>query len=142
AGVLMASPWRLDGKVALVTGSTRGIGWATAELLAEQGATVIVNGLSNPELVRERAAELSERFGSPAFGLAYDVSDSRQVQQAFHTTLKEHKRLDIVVNNAGVLSDAYLGMIPDETIEQVLAVNTRSVILHLQQASRLMRRAK
>ncbi|MBI1353744.1 MAG: SDR family oxidoreductase [Acidobacteria bacterium] len=138
----MASPWRLDGKVALVTGSTRGIGWSTAELLAEQGATVIINGLSNPDLVADRARELTDRFGGEAFGLPYDVADSKQVQQAFQAIFKQHKRLDILVNNAGVLSDAFLGMIPDETIEQVLAVNTRSVLLHLQQASRLMRRAK
>ena len=68
----------LSGKVALVTGSTRGIGWHTARLLAEHGATVIVNGRSDADAVKARVHELETSYDRPAAGLVCDAGRPRR----------------------------------------------------------------
>jgi 3-oxoacyl-[acyl-carrier protein] reductase len=116
--------------VALVTGSTRGIGLAAARRLAEDGFTVVVNG-TDESAARDRAQEL----GGEA--LAFDVSDPAAVQSAVRELFKRHKRLDVLVNNAGILEDALLGMIkPDRTF----AVNAMGVLNTMQASARLMAR--
>ncbi len=131
---------RLDGKVAYITGSTRGIGWATAKALAKAGATVILNGSSDQSLLDSRVSELEERFGVEARGLLCDVADSSAVKSCYQAIFREFKRLDILVNNAGVLNDALLGMITDENIRTTIGINTVGVINNLQGAARLMSR--
>ncbi|HEY8584415.1 MAG TPA: SDR family NAD(P)-dependent oxidoreductase [Capillimicrobium sp.] len=116
--------------VALVTGSTRGIGLAAARRLAEDGFTVLVNG-TDAQAAEARAAEL----GGEA--LPFDVSDADAVDAAVRAIFARHKRLDVLVNNAGVLEDALLGMIkPDRTF----AVNTMGVLNTMQASARLMAR--
>ncbi len=116
--------------IALVTGSTRGIGWAAAQRLAQDGYTVVVNG-TDEAAARARADEL----GGDA--LAFDVSDPAAVDAALRQLFQRHKRLDALVNNAGVLDDALLGMIkPDRTF----AVNTLGVLNTMQAAARLLAR--
>jgi 3-oxoacyl-[acyl-carrier protein] reductase len=116
--------------IALVTGSTRGIGLAAARRLAEDGFTVVVNG-TDEAAARERAAEL----GGDA--LPFDVADAAAVQAAVRELFKRHKRLDVLVNNAGVLEDALLGMIkPDRTF----AINAMGVLNTMQASARLMAR--
>jgi 3-oxoacyl-[acyl-carrier protein] reductase len=129
----------IDGRVAFVTGSTRGIGWATAQLLAERGATVIVNG-TNAELVEARTNELTGRHDRPAGGIRCDVSKPDEIRQAYQTIFKEHRRLDVLVNNAGILDDALIGMVSDETVSRTFEINTFGAIHHLQSAARLMKR--
>jgi 3-oxoacyl-[acyl-carrier protein] reductase len=136
----MALPLLLEGKIALVTGSTRGIGWATARALAGQGATVIVNGRSNAGLVDERAAELAAEFGVPTVGFCFDVADAGAVKDCYQQIFKRFRRLDVLVNNAGILQDALLGMVSDDVIQRTLAVNLSGAIHNLQEASRLMSR--
>ncbi len=130
----------LEGKIALITGSTRGIGWATAEAFAEQGATVIVNGRASREAVDARAAELRERFGAAATGICADVSEAAAVKGCYQEIFRQYKRLDVLVNNAGIMQDALLGMIPEPLIRKSLDVNLLGSMLHLQEASRLMGR--
>jgi 3-oxoacyl-[acyl-carrier protein] reductase len=116
--------------IALVTGSTRGIGLAAARRLAADGFTVVVNG-TDEAAARERADEL----GGDA--LAFDVSDPAAVDAALRELFRRHKRLDALVNNAGVLDDALLGMIkPDRTF----AVNAMGVLNTMQSAARLLAR--
>lgn len=126
----------LEGKVALITGSTRGIGWSAAKLLAERGATVVLNGTDEQRL-KERADELGEQHT----GLAFDVADDASVSAAMKQIFSAHHRLDVLVNNAGVLDDALLGMIGKDAIQRTFAVNAVGVINVLQAAVRLMRRA-
>src|SRR4051812_9347706 len=114
----MESMLTLQGKVALVTGSTRGIGWASARLLAEQGATVLVNGLANSELLQQRVATLKADFSGEAEGLAFDVGDPNAVKDAYAAIFKKFKRLDILVNNAGILEDSLLGMVTPQNFEK------------------------
>ncbi|BCY10574.1 SDR family NAD(P)-dependent oxidoreductase [Actinoplanes sp. L3-i22] len=130
----------LSGRVALVTGSTRGIGWRTAQLLAAHRATVIVNGHTDAAAVTARAGELETTYGRPASGVVCDVTDPAGIRRAYQLIFKEHGRLDVLVNNAGILDDALLGMVSDEMIERSFQVNTFGAIHHLQAAARLMQR--
>jgi 3-oxoacyl-[acyl-carrier protein] reductase len=129
----------LTGRVAFVTGSTRGIGWATAQLLAERGATVIVNG-TDPDLVEARTKELTSRHGRPADGIRCDASQPSEIRAAYQSIFKGHGRLDVLVNNAGILEDALIGMVSDETVTRTFEINTFGAIHHLQGAGRLMKR--
>ena len=138
----MALTLRLDGKIALVTGSTRGIGWAAARALAEAGASVVLNGTHDADLLEERVQVLQKDFSVPCAGFPGSVTDSASVKQCYGMIFSRFKRLDILVNNAGVLADALLGMIPCETIEKVLTTNLSGSIYHLQEASRLIGRNK
>lgn len=130
----------LTGRVALVTGATRGIGWRTAEILAEHGATVIVHGRSET-VVDARVAELVGRGGGAHSGVAADLVDRAQAAGIVRTVFQTHQRLDILVNNAGVLDDALIGMVTDEAIQRTLAINTVAPMHLTQGAARLMRRA-
>lgn len=116
--------------IALVTGSTRGIGLAAARELAADGFTVVVNG-TDAAAAEQRAREL----GGEA--LAFDVADESAVQAAVREVFKRHKRLDVLVNNAGVLDDALLGMIRPE---RTFAVNALGVLNTMQACARLMAR--
>src|SRR5918997_5100113 len=109
-------------KVVVVTGGTRGIGRATAELLAEAGATVVVTGRDENGAAKA-AAEIAEAHGVPAMGLGFDVADFAAVGEAFKAIAKEQGRIDGLVANAGVLEDALVGMITPELVERMLSIN-------------------
>ncbi|WP_142848932.1 SDR family NAD(P)-dependent oxidoreductase [Telmatospirillum sp. J64-1] len=136
----MASTRPLEGKVALVTGASRGIGWATARLLAERGASVIVNGMEMSEALEAKAEALSAEFGTPCIALAADLAEPDQVKAMYKQVFTRFRRLDLMVNNAGILGDALIGMISDDMIDRVLRVNLHGGLHSLQQAARLMRR--
>lgn len=130
----------LDGRVALVTGASRGIGWAIARTFAENGAHVVLNGRSDAESLRARAAELTEFRGRTCIACPADVGDAAQVAQMYRDIFQQFRRLDVLVNNAGILGDSLLGMISEELIEQVLATNVAGTLRSLQGAVRLMAR--
>ncbi len=130
----------LKDKVAFITGSTRGIGWATAKVFAQQGAKLIINGHSDQNLLDQRVAEIKNTYGVECTGILCDVSDTPALKTCYQDIFKLHKRLDILVNNAGILHDALLGMISSEDIERSFKVNAISVLENLQQAARLMSR--
>ena len=130
----------LKGKIAFITGSTRGIGWAIARTFASHGASVILNGVSNQERMDACAAQIRDEYGTECIGLLADVSDPASVKASYVEIFKRFKRLDIMVNNAGVLQDALIGMIPDAVIRETLQINTLGPIYHLQEAARLMSR--
>ncbi len=132
----------LKDKVAYITGSTRGIGWATAQLLAANGATVILNGHSDAEQLTARVTELAKRSGVPTNGYLCDVSDPDAVAHVYQEIFKTYHRLDVLVNNAGILQDALLGMIPRDNVERTLAVNLAGSLYNLQAAARLMTRKR
>jgi len=132
----------LEGKVCFVTGSTRGIGWAIARDFAREGGTVILNGRTPEGALEERRAQLETEFSRPVTALAGDVADATAVKSCYQEIFKRFKRLDVLVNNAGVLQDALLGMIPLTAIRSVIDTNLVGSLLHLQEAARLMGRAK
>lgn len=137
----MTHPAPLQGRVALVTGAARGIGWATAGELAARGATVVLNG-RDETVLQERAAALSDEHGVPTSSFVADASDSQAISAGYRGVHKEHGRLDILVNNAGIMEDALLGMITDDLVDRTFDTNVRGAIAHLQAAAKLMRRGK
>ncbi len=138
----MGSNFNLEGKVAFVTGSTRGMGWAEAKLLTKNGATVILNGVHSQDLLDQRIAELKKEFNVDVEGFLFDVGDFDAAQNCYNSIYKKYKRLDILVNNAGVLEDNLVGMIKKEEIQHTFGTNTTGIIYNLQFAARLMMRNK
>ncbi len=136
-----SSDLSLEGRCAFVTGGTRGIGWEVASTLAARGAAVALGG-RDPQATAERAAELARVHGVPTLALAGDLADAAIIPGLYQQIFKAWKRLDVLVNNAGILEDALLGMITPELVDRVLGINTRAAILNLQGAARLMGRAR
>lgn len=130
----------LSGKVALVTGGTRGIGLATVRALAEAGATVVLTGRDETK-AKEAAASVTDVAGTVA-ALALDVTDAKAVSTVVRGVAKEHGKLDIVVANAGVLEDALLGMVSEDLIDRMLSTNVGGTIHTVQAAARAMMRKK
>ncbi|ANN22378.1 3-oxoacyl-ACP reductase [Amycolatopsis orientalis] len=126
----------LEGKIALVTGGTRGIGLATARALAEAGATVVLTGRDEA-----KAKEAAAAAGA-ADGLALDVTDAKAVSTLVRGVAKEHGKLDIVVANAGIMEDALLGMIREELVDTTLSTNVAGTLHTVQAAARAMMRKK
>jgi 3-oxoacyl-[acyl-carrier protein] reductase len=132
----------LKGKIALVTGSTKGIGRAIARTFAEHGAAVILNGSSSQEAIESQAAGLSQEYGARVIGIQADVSDPNQVKDLYARIFKEFKRLDVLVNNAGVMQDNLLGMFSPAELGRTHGVNVFGCLYNMQYASRLMARNK
>lgn len=113
--------FRLDGKVALVTGSTRGLGRSMAEALISSGAHVVVNGRTD-DVVMGVVAELN-RDGGSASGSAFDVADRDGGARAIRTVVKRHGAIDVLVNNAGINRRAPIDEFGDGDWRRVLDVN-------------------
>lgn len=127
------------GKVALVTGASRGIGKSVALTLASLGATVALVS-RNAELLEHVAKEIIENGYPTPDIFSYSVDDLEETKKTFGYLNKKYKRLDVLVNNAGILEEKLLGMITNEHIDATYAVNVKSSIFHMQLASRLMAR--
>ncbi len=133
--------FELNQKVAIVTGGSRGIGRATAEVLAAQGAKVVIGYASNEAAAREAAAAI-ESAGGTAEIAALDVSDSAAAERVIGDVAKRHGRLDILVANAGIAIDGLLLRLKDEDLEKIWAVNLRGAIVCARTAIKSMMRAK
>lgn len=130
----------MKNKVILITGATRGIGYATAKFAALQRWTVILQGRDEKRLLKIKD-ELSG-YGATVHHLIYDVSDVAAIKNAFVWLKKNIGQLDVLVNNAGIMDDALLGMISEKQVNETFAVNAEAVIYHMQYASRLMMKQK
>ncbi len=130
----MAEPLSLSGKVALVTGGSRGIGAAICIHLARAGATVLVNYASSESAARA-VAEQIKHGGGEAHALKANVSDSHQVEALFKQIDKTHGgRVDILVNNAGVYLPASLADSTEADFDKTFDVNVKSMFLVTKQA--------
>jgi 3-oxoacyl-[acyl-carrier protein] reductase len=132
----------LSGRVALVTGSSRGIGLAIADRLFEAGANVILNGRTESDELASAARRLATRRADGIATSVGDVGDLQASKEVVRAAFNRWKRLDILVNNAGILRDNLIGMIPDEEIRAVLTTNLVGIIATTQHAARLMARTK
>lgn len=128
-----------DGRVAWVTGSTRGIGAAVATRLASEGYSVVVHGRSLHD-AEEVASSIREGHGVSASAVAFDMADPAGPGAAIRAIKQEHGRLDVFVGNAGVHAGGLIGMVGDDDIDRVLGVNVAGTIRSTQAAVRLMRR--
>ena len=133
--------FRLDGKVALVTGGSRGIGRATAEAMAAQGATVIVNYVRGEAAAREVADGIIARGGKAEIS-GFDVADTPATEKALDAIVKAQGRFDILVANAGIAIDGLLLRVKDEDLDKLFATNVKGALTCARVASRTMMRAK
>lgn len=131
----------LSGRVALVTGSSRGIGSAIALRLAAAGAHVVLHGSAPGEALTATADKVRAAGGACTVATA-DLTDADAVRQIVKDSFGIEKRLDILVNNAGVLTAGVIGMTPDADIQRMLRINLESALTAMQMAARLMTRAK
>lgn len=133
--------FELNGKVALVTGSSRGIGKGIALSLARAGADVVVNYVGSEQAAHEVAAEI-EKMGRRALVVRADVSDAAQVRALFANIMETFGRLDILVNNAGTSQPRDIFEMTDEDWERIIRTNLTSGMLCSRAAMEIMREQK
>ncbi len=126
----------LEGKVAIVTGAAQGIGQACAVRLAKEGAKVVLCDV-NAEAA-ERAVQGIRAGGATAIAVAGDVAKPADVANAVAATLQAFGRIDVLVNNAGVVDDAPFLDLPVEELDRVLGINLRGAFLMGQAVARQM----
>ena len=127
----------LDGKVCLVTGASRGIGAATVKRFAREGAVVYANART-PKNLDDFCIELSEKYNTTVKALYFDVRDEAAAKKAVLQIRKETGRLDVLVNNAGVMKDALIGMISKDLMQEIYDTNVFGVMNMIQLASKVM----
>ena len=130
---------RMDGKVAIVTGGGTGIGKGIARALAGEGCSVVIAS-RNLERLQEVASEL-ESNGTEALAVETDVSNEASVLALFDAATERFGRLDLLVNNAGIVQGGEIGDIPLERWEATMAVNVRGVFLCTREAFKIMKAA-
>ncbi|QWD64268.1 3-oxoacyl-ACP reductase FabG [Polynucleobacter sp. MWH-UH2A] len=112
---------RLKGKVAIVTGAAKGIGFATAQRFAQEGAIVIVADV-NPEAVKSAAAQIPNSEAH-----VMNVTDRASIQGVVDQVMQQHGRIDILINNAGITQDARLIKMTEAQFDAVIDVNLKGV---------------
>ncbi|MBW2674071.1 MAG: 3-oxoacyl-ACP reductase FabG [Deltaproteobacteria bacterium] len=128
---------RLKDKVAIVTGSGRGIGEGIVLRFAEEGAKIVINDVNEADA--NAAVEKVKAAGGQAVAVIGSVASREVVQNMVDTAIKEFGTLDIMVNNAGITRDVMLHKMTDEQWDQVVAVNQTGVFYGIQCAARYMR---
>lgn len=131
----------LQGKVAVVTGGSRGIGRAIAQTLAEAGATVVVNYRGNAAAADETVAAIRRADGT-AIALQADVGDGADVERLFKAVLDQYGTIDILVNNAGITRDTLLLRMKEDDFDAVIDTNLRGVYLCTKAVLRPMTKAR
>jgi 3-oxoacyl-[acyl-carrier protein] reductase len=127
----------LHEKVAVVTGSSRGIGRAIAEKLGKEGASVVVNYASKAKEADEVVATVQSQ-GGQALAVQADVGKTQDIQSLFEQTVSRFGKIDILINNAGILSTQPITEITEEDFDKIFAVNVKSVFFACQQAAQRM----
>lgn len=119
----------LNGRVAIITGSAsfRGIGWATAEVFAREGATVVLTDIDSSGL--QKNMERLKDKNCPSLSIVADVSSKPDVDRLVNTVLEKYERVDILVNNAGITQSVLVGSITESDWDRVIRVNLRSLFL-------------
>jgi 3-oxoacyl-[acyl-carrier protein] reductase len=133
--------FKLDGKVALVTGGSRGIGRACCEALAEHGATVIVNYVKGEAAAREVADAITKNGGKAEIS-GFDVADPKACEAAIDDIVKRHGRIDVLVANAGIAIDGLLLRMKDEDLDRLWQVNVKGALACAKASVKTMMRAK
>jgi NAD(P)-dependent dehydrogenase (short-subunit alcohol dehydrogenase family) len=129
---------RLSGKIALVTGASKGIGLGIVRGFAREGASLVLAARPSPEL--EAAEQEAASLGAKALTVATDVTEEGQVERLFARAIEHFGRLDVLVNNAGVFDGGPLDELSTADWDKVMAVNLRAPFLCTRAAMRIMKR--
>ncbi|MCJ1376222.1 hypothetical protein MMC20_007463 [Loxospora ochrophaea] len=124
---------RLDGKVALVTGSSRGMGRQNALELAQRGASLVINYSSSAAAASKVVDEI-KAVGSQAIAIKADMSEPAQIATLFEQAVKHYGRLDIVMSNSGVESFGHISEVTPQEFDRVFSINTKGQFFVAQQA--------
>jgi 3-oxoacyl-[acyl-carrier protein] reductase len=127
---------RLENKIALITGSARGIGFSLADFLGSEGATVIILDLFQ-EAVDSAVAQLIAK-GYKADGYSGNVTNSEQMEAVFKSVVEKYSRIDILINNAGITKDNLILRMKEEEWDGVIAVNLKGSFVCTQKAFKVM----
>ena len=130
--------FKLDGRVALITGGNRGLGFAMAQALAEAGADVVVTSRQK-EKALESAAHLAQITKRRTLGLAVDVTNVEQIEAMVHAVVKEFGRIDILVNNAGINVRKPVEELDEVSWDLVQDTNLKAPFLCSRAAARFMK---
>jgi len=131
----------LVGKVAIVTGASRGIGKAIAQALAREGAKLVINYASSATAAEALVQEIQDQ-GGEAIAQSADVSKPEQVDALFKSAMDKWGRVDILVNNAGITKDTLLLRMKLEEWQSVIDLNLTGVFLCTQRVSKIMLKQK
>lgn len=132
----------MKGKVALITGSSRGIGKAVALTMLDHGATVVLNGRNPETLERTHEAFRQAGYADRVCAIAADVSQEDEVKKMIDSCLERFQRLDVLVNNAGVYKNSLLARMETKEWDWVIANNLKSAFLCTRQAAKVMIRQR
>ncbi len=127
----------LQGKVAIVTGGNTGIGRAVVLALAEKGASVVIDYVSNPQATEDLERKIAD-LGQAATAVEADVSKIEDLQRMIDTAISAYGRLDIMVNNAGIETRTSVLETTEDQYEKVLAINLKSAFFGTQLAAKQM----
>lgn len=131
----------MKGKVALVTGASRGIGRGCAIKLAQEGCNVVINYAGNKKEALITKEEC-ESYGVEAIIIKGDVGKSKDCINMFKEAIAKFERVDILVNNAGITRDNLIFHMTEEDFDEVIRVNLKGAFLCMQQASKIMRKQR
>lgn len=130
----------ISGKVVVITGASSGLGEATAKLLAKHGAIVVL-GARRTERIESLAAELN-KAGGKALAVATDVTNSDQVKRLVDTAVKSFGRVDVMLNNAGIMPLAPMEQLKVDEWDQMIDVNLKGVLYGIAAALPYMKEQK
>jgi 3-oxoacyl-[acyl-carrier protein] reductase len=132
---------KLEGKVALVTGGSRGIGRATCLELAKEGAKIVVNYIKSKEMAEELVKEI-KKLGSDAILFQADVSKENEVREMVNKAVDTFGRIDVLVNNAGIFDFTDSMKLNEKTWESTIGINIKGIIYCIQNMSKIMLKQK
>jgi 3-oxoacyl-[acyl-carrier protein] reductase len=127
----------LTGKVAIITGASRGIGRAIAHRLAQDGASIVVNYGRSADQAKELVSSI-ESEGGKALAVQADMSQVDDIRHLFQEAVDRFGQLDILVNNAGIAKRMFVAEVTEADFDEVFAINVRGVLFAMQEAARRM----
>ena len=133
---------QLKGRVAVITGSTSGIGQAIAEVFAREGASILLNGFGDPAAIESQRARLEKLAGAKVVYDAADMTKPREIEAMIKRAASELGGIDILVNNAGIQHVAPVDEFPDEKWDAIIAVNLSSAFHATKHALPIMKRKR
>ncbi len=129
---------RLQNKIAVITGGSRGIGFATAEKFLQEGATVVVTASSSANAQKAKEKLMEKYPGKGVMGISPDLADLQQVRSAFAQVIDRYGRIDILVNNAGISESTPLDGYTEDLFDRVMDLNVKGVFNATQVAAEYM----